>query len=195
MGRSASVERKTLETDVLVKLELDGTGKSEVNTGVGFLDHMLTLFAKHGLFDLKAQACGDLHVDAHHTVEDVGIALGEAIAKACGDKRGMVRYGSFLLPMDEVLVACAVDVGGRPYLGYSLEMPRGMLGSMDTELVEEFFRAVSNNARMNIHLRQLSGTNAHHIVEAAFKAFGKALDAATHLDPRISDVPSSKGVL
>jgi imidazoleglycerol-phosphate dehydratase len=195
MSRSATVERKTAETDVALKLDLDGSGKAAVSTGVGFLDHMLTLFAKHGLFDLSVEATGDLQVDAHHTVEDVGLALGSALAGALGDKRGIVRHGSIILPMDEALVACAIDLGGRPFLGYALEVPRCMLGAMDSELVEEFFRAVASAAAMSIHLRQLSGTNAHHIVEAAFKAFGRALDAATRLDPRVSDIPSTKGVL
>jgi len=195
MSRSATVERKTAETDVALKLDLDGSGKAAVSTGVGFLDHMLTLFAKHGLFDLSVEATGDLQVDAHHTVEDVGLALGSALAGALGDKRGIVRHGSIILPMDEALVACAIDLGGRPFLGYALEVPRCKLGAMDSELVEEFFRAVASAAAMSIHLRQLSGTNAHHIVEAAFKAFGRALDAATRLDPRVSDIPSTKGVL
>jgi len=195
MGRCAEVTRKTYETEVVVKLELDGTGTSEIATGIGFLDHMLSLFAKHGLMDLSIRAVGDLHVDAHHTVEDVGIALGSAVAQACGDKRGIRRYGSAAVPMDEALVMCAVDLGGRPYLSFGLELASQMIGTMDTELVEEFFRAVANNAGMNIHLFQMSGRNTHHIIEAAFKAFGRALDAAKQIDPRVADVPSTKGVL
>jgi len=195
MGRCAEVTRKTYETEVVVKLELDGTGTSEIATGIGFLDHMLSLFAKHGLMDLSIRAVGDLHVDAHHTVEDVGIALGSAVAQACGDKRGIRRYGSAAVPMDEALVMCAVDLGGRPYLSFGLELASQMIGTMDTELVEEFFRAVANNAGMNIHLVQMSGRNTHHIIEAAFKAFGRALDAAKQIDPRVADVPSTKGVL
>ncbi|MGQ9525014.1 MAG: imidazoleglycerol-phosphate dehydratase HisB [Armatimonadota bacterium] len=195
MARCAEVSRKTYETEVMVKLDLDGTGTSEVATGIGFLDHMLSLLAKHGLMNLSVRATGDLHVDAHHTVEDVGIALGSAIAQALGDKRGIARYGSAVVPMDEALVMCAADLGGRPYLSFSLELPSQTLGTMDSELVEEFFRAVANNAGMNIHLVQMAGRNTHHIVEAAFKAFGRALDAAVQIDPRVADVPSTKGVL
>jgi imidazoleglycerol-phosphate dehydratase len=195
MERVSQVERKTRETEVVVRLELDGSGQFEGATGIGFLDHMLELFAKHGLLNLSVRASGDLHVDAHHTVEDVGITLGEAIARACGDKKGMVRYGSAMIPMDEALVLCAVDLSGRPYLSYGLDLPDAPLGTMESALVEEFFRAVANNGLMTIHLHQFSGRNGHHIAEAAFKAFGRALDSATRMDPRITDVLSTKGML
>jgi imidazoleglycerol-phosphate dehydratase len=193
--RSAQIERVTGETRIHLSFHLDGTGRAKVTTGVGFFDHMLTLFARHGLFDLEVQAEGDLHIDAHHTIEDVGIVLGQAIKTACGDKKGITRYGYFILPMDEALVLCALDLSGRPYLGYDLQLRTPKLGDMETELVEEFFRAVSWSAGMNLHLRQLAGTNTHHVIESAFKAFGRALDMATRLDPRVEGVPSTKGVL
>lgn len=195
MARTATIERDTKETQIRLLLDLDGTGRASSNTGVGFLDHMLTLFAHHGRFDLDVQVTGDLHVDPHHTVEDVGIALGQAIRKAAGDKAGIVRYGSFWVPMDEALVLCALDLSGRPYLVMDLTLANPRLGEMDTELVEDFFQALANNAQMNLHIRQFSGRNTHHIVEAAFKAVARALDAATTHDPRIAGVPSTKGLL
>lgn len=193
--RTAEVKRKTAETSVHLRLNLDGTGKADVVTGVGFLDHMLTLFARHGMLDLFVRVEGDLHVDAHHTVEDTGLVLGEAIRQAVGDKRGIARYGSFLLPMEEALVACALDLSGRPCLGYQLPIPGDRLGEMPVELVEEFFKSVCNAGLLNLHLVQMAGANAHHIAEAAFKGFGRCLDQATRLDDRSRDVPSTKGVL
>lgn len=195
MARTATIERATKETQIRLHLDLDGTGLASINTGIGFLDHMLTLFAHHGRFDLEVHATGDLHVDPHHTVEDVGIALGQAITKALGDKAGLVRYGSFWVPMDEALVLCALDLSGRPYLVMELTLSNPRLGEMDTELVEDFFQALANNALMNLHIRQMAGRNTHHVVEAAFKAVARALDAATTLDPRIAGVPSTKGML
>jgi len=195
MSRTATIERKTKETQIRLHLDVDGKGRADVQTGVGFLDHMLTLFAHHGRFDLEVHCTGDLHVDPHHTVEDVGISLGQAIAKALGDKAGIVRYGHFLLPMDEALVLCALDLGGRPYLVLEATLTNPRLGEMDTELVQDFFQAVADNARMNLHIRQLSGRNTHHIVEAAFKAVARALDAAIAMDPRIEGVPSTKGTI
>jgi imidazoleglycerol-phosphate dehydratase len=195
MNRTATIERNTKETQIRLHLDVDGKGRADVETGVGFLDHMLTLFAHHGRFDLEVRATGDLSVDPHHTVEDVGIALGQAIANALGDKAGLVRYGHFLLPMDEALVLCALDLGGRPYLVLEATLTNPRLGEMDTELVQDFFQAVADNARMNLHIRQLSGRNTHHIVEAAFKAFARALDAATALDARMEGVPSTKGTV
>lgn len=195
MPRSATIERKTAETDIRLRFDVDGSGQAEIATGVGFLDHMLTLFARHGLFDLEVRAEGDLHVDQHHTVEDVGICLGTAIAQAVGDKRGIVRYGNFTVPMDEALVLASLDLSGRAYLACGLDVGHRKIGSFDAELVPEFFRAVASNALMTLHLRQLAGENGHHIVEAAFKAFGRALDAATRYDERVTGVPSTKGVL
>jgi imidazoleglycerol-phosphate dehydratase len=195
VSRTATIERNTKETRIRLTLDLDGAGNADIATGVGFLDHMLTLFAHHGRFDLDVKAEGDLHVDPHHTVEDVGIALGQAIARAVGDKAGIVRYGSFTLPMDEALVLCALDLSSRPWLVFDLTLENPRLGAMDTELVEDFFQAVATNAAMTLHLRQLSGRNTHHIVEAAFKAFARALDAALQTDSRVAGVPSTKGVL
>lgn len=195
MGREAEIERKTAETDISMALKLDGTGKSKVKTGVGFLDHMLTGFARHGYFDLEVKASGDLEVDAHHTVEDCGIVLGSAIARALGDKKGIRRYGSFILPMDEALVLCAVDLCGRPYFSMDASFQGDFVGDMDTQLVKEFFYAISYSGAMNLHIRVLSGENDHHVIEAMFKAFGKALDMATALEPRCMDVPSTKGTL
>jgi len=195
MARTATVERETKETRIRLHLDVDGTGLASVTTGIGFLDHMLTLFAHHGRFDLEVHATGDLNVDPHHTGEDVGIALGQAITKALGEKAGLVRYGSFWVPMDEALVMCALDLSGRPYLVLDVALANPRLGEMDSELVEDFFQAVANNALMNLHIRQVAGRNSHHIVEAAFKAFARALDAATILDPRIPGVPSTKGML
>ena len=195
MGRTGVVDRKTRETDISIALELDGTGKSEISTGIGFFDHMLEGFARHGFFDLQCKVNGDLQVDGHHTVEDTGIVLGQAIAKAIGDKKGICRYGSFLLPMDDALVLCAVDLCGRPYLNFDCTFPVERVGGLDTELVREFFYAVSYSAAMNLHLKLLDGSNGHHIIEAMFKAFGKALDQAVGMDSRIKDVLSTKGSL
>ena len=195
MARTATVNRKTNETDIFLELDLDGTGKSEVNTGIGFFDHMLTSFARHGFFDLKLTVKGDLYVDGHHTVEDTGIVLGQAIRNALGDKAGIQRYGSFLLPMDETLVLCAIDLSGRPYLNYQADMKAERVGYLDTELVHEFFYAVSYSAGMNLHLKQMDGDNSHHIIEAMFKAFAKALDEAVTVDQRIAGALSTKGTI
>ncbi len=195
-GRIATVSRKTKETDIELELNLDGTGCAEVDTGIGFFDHMLISFAKHGLFDLKLTVKGDLFVDSHHTIEDVGIVLGQAINKAVGDKVGINRYGSFMLPMDETLVLSAIDLAGRPYLVYDLELTTPQVGYMDTEMVKEFFYAVSYSGAMNLHIKQLSGSNNHHIIEAAFKAFAKALDMATLRNIRLEgQLLSTKGSL
>lgn len=195
MTRIAEINRKTRETDISVMLDLDGTGKSEISTGIGFFDHMLEGFSKHGFFDLKCKVDGDLHVDGHHTVEDAGIVLGQAIAKAVGDKKGICRYGSFILPMDDALALCAVDLCGRPYLNFDCTFPVERVGALDTELVREFFYAISYSAGMNLHIKMLDGHNAHHMIEAMFKAFAKALDAAVSYDSRITDVLSTKGSL
>ena len=195
MARSAEINRKTKETDISVTLCLDGKGDAAVDTGIGFLDHMLEGFSKHGFFDLKCNVRGDLHVDGHHTVEDTGIVLGQAIAQAVGDKKGICRYGSFILPMDDALALCAVDLCGRPYLNFDCTFHTERVGELDTELVREFFYAISYSAGMNLHIKMLDGTNAHHMIEAMFKAFAKALDQATGLDPRITDVLSTKGSL
>lgn len=195
MARTATVNRKTNETDIFLELDLDGTGKSEVNTGIGFFDHMLTSFARHGFFDLKLTVKGDLYVDGHHTVEDTGIVLGQAIRNALGDKAGIKRYGSFLLPMDETLVLCAIDLSGRPYMNYQADMKAERVGYLDTELVHEFFYAVSYSAGMNLHLKQMDGDNSHHIIEAMFKAFAKALDEAVTVDQRIAGALSTKGTI
>ena len=193
--RTATIDRKTAETDIQLALNLDGSGTADVQSGVGFLDHMLTLFAKHGLMDLTVRCRGDLHIDQHHTVEDIGICLGMAIAQAVGDKKGIVRYGTFTVPMDETLVMASLDLSGRAYLVCNLDVKNRKIGDFDAELATEFFRAVSDNARMNLHVHQFHGENAHHIVEAAFKAFARALDAATQTDPRVEGVPSTKNVL
>lgn len=195
MTRTATIERKTKETDIHVALTLDGTGESEVSTGIGFFDHMLEGFARHGFFNLSCHVEGDLHVDGHHTVEDTGIVLGQAIREAVGDKKGIRRYGYFVLPMDDALVLCAVDLCGRPYLNFDASFPTERVGGLDTELVREFFYAVSYSAGMNLHLKVMDGTNAHHMIEAMFKAFAKALDGATGMEPRVSDVLSTKGTL
>ena len=192
--RSAQIERKTAETDVRLTLSLDGAGRAQVDTGVGFLDHMLTLFAAHGRFDLSVTCEGDTQVDDHHSVEDIGICLGQAFQAALGDKRGITRYGSFLLPMDEALILSAVDISGRSCLCYELEIPTEKIGTFDTELVEEFFLGFVRNCPMSLHLRQLAGKNAHHIVEGAFKSVGRALKAAVALDGS-NEIPSTKGVL
>ncbi|MCR5215800.1 MAG: imidazoleglycerol-phosphate dehydratase HisB [Lachnospiraceae bacterium] len=193
--RIATVHRTTGETDIEITLNLDGKGQSDIDTGIGFFDHMLDAFARHGLFDLTVKCEGDLHVDCHHTIEDVGIVLGEAIKEAVGDKRGIKRYGSFLLPMDETLILAAVDLCGRPYLAFDANFTTDRVGYFDTEMVKEFFYAVSYAAMMNLHLKEMYGENNHHIIEAMFKGFAKALDQATSLDPRIEDVLSTKGVI
>ncbi|MBR4895566.1 MAG: imidazoleglycerol-phosphate dehydratase HisB [Clostridia bacterium] len=194
--RQATIARKTAETDIDLTLSLDGQGTSAVDTGVGFLDHMLTLFAKHGRFDLSVTCRGDTNVDDHHSVEDVGIALGEAFSAALGDKRGIRRYGDTALPMDEALILTAVDLSGRAYLGYALSVPTEKIGTFDTELVEEFFAAFVRSAACSLHVRQLAGTNAHHIVEGAFKSFARTMRTAVSLDPDAADeIPSTKGVL
>ena len=194
--RQATIARKTAETDIDLTLSLDGQGTSAVDTGVGFLDHMLTLFAKHGRFDLSVTCRGDTNVDDHHSVEDVGIALGEAFSAALGDKRGIRRYGDTALPMDEALILTAVDLSGRAYLGYALSVPTEKIGTFDTELVEEFFAAFVRSAACSLHVRQLAGTNAHHIVEGAFKSFARTMRTAVSLDPDAAvEIPSTKGVL
>ena len=193
--RTAHVTRVTKETDIDLTLNLDGSGKCMADTGIGFFDHMLDGFARHGLFDLQVKAKGDLHVDSHHTIEDTGIVLGSAIKEALGDKAGIRRYGSFLLPMDDALVMCAVDLSGRPYFSSNLQFAAPMVGTMQTEMVREFFYAVSYSAGMNLHFKQLDGINDHHVMEAAFKAFAKALDEASSFDPRIEGVWSTKGTL
>ncbi|MCI8461446.1 MAG: imidazoleglycerol-phosphate dehydratase HisB [Lachnospiraceae bacterium] len=193
--RISSVERSTRETHIAVTLNLDGSGVSDISTGMGFFDHMLEGFARHGLFDLSCRAEGDLHVDGHHTVEDTGIVIGQALAQALGDKKGIRRYGSAILPMDDALVLCAVDLGGRPWLNYDCSFPSGRVGDLDTELVREFFYGITCNAAINLHIRLLDGINTHHMIEAMFKAFAKALDTASSFDPRITDVLSTKGSL
>ena len=194
--RSAEIVRTTAETDISLKLSLDGTGKSIIDTGCGFLDHMLTLFAKHGRFDLNVACKGDTYVDDHHTVEDIGIALGQAFAIALGDKRGIVRYGSLILPMDESLILSAVDLSGRSYLGYELQIPTEKVGSFDTELVEEFWLAFTREAKCNLHIRLLAGKNSHHIIEGAFKSVARSLRQAVAIDPDFAnEIPSTKGVL
>ena len=195
-GRIAYIERKTNETDIKLELHIDGTGQTKIDTGIGFFDHMLNSFARHGFFDLKAIVKGDLYVDSHHTIEDTGIALGEAIKKAVGDKKGIKRYGQRLLPMDETLVMCAVDLSGRPYLCFDMDFTVDQVGYFDTEMVKEFFYAVSYSSGMNLHIKQINGSNNHHLIEAAFKAFAKAFDEATQIDPRMKDaVLSTKGTL
>lgn len=195
MNRTASCTRTTKETDIDLTLNLDGTGKTQIDTGVGFFDHMLDGFARHGLFDLTVKVIGDLDVDCHHTIEDTGIVLGQAILEAIGDKAGIRRYGHFMLPMDETLALCAVDLSGRPYLRFQSEFTAERIGDMDTEMIKEFFYAVSYSAMMNIHLRILDGENSHHIAETLFKSFGKALDMATLPEPRIQEAWTTKGSL
>ena len=195
MDRIVEKRRTTKETAIDVKLNLDGSGKSSISTGIGFFDHMLDGFTRHGLFDLSVSCDGDLNVDSHHTIEDCGIVLGSAIAEAVGDKKGIKRYGNFILPMDDALVLCAIDLSGRPYLNFDVNFTTERCGTMDTEMVREFFYAVSYTAMMNIHIKLLDGTNNHHICEAIFKAFAKALDMAVSYDPRITDVLSTKGAL
>ncbi len=194
-NRIAAVTRTTKETDISLTLNLDGSGQVQIDTGIGFFDHMLDGFARHGLFDLAVTVKGDLEVDTHHTVEDTGIVLGNAIRQAVGDKAGIVRYGFRILPMDDALVLCALDLCGRPYLAYDLKLNREKTGDLETEMVREFFYAVSYGAAMNLHIKQMDGNNTHHIIEGAFKAFGKALDEATRRDERILGVLSTKGSL
>ncbi len=196
MTRTAEITRKTAETDLLVHINLDGSGVTEVPTGIGFFDHMLDAFGRHGLFDLRIKAKGDLHVDGHHTVEDTGIALGQAIAKALGDRAGIRRYGDATVPLDESVVRSVIDVSGRPHLEYHIDIPKWQLiGDFDVFLTPEFFRALVVNAGLTAHMDLIRGENPHHIVEAAVKSFARALDAATTIDPRVSGVPSTKGVL
>ncbi len=196
MPRLATLTRTTSETAITLRLDLDGAGQSRIATGIGFLDHMLTAFARHALFDLEVDAKGDLHIDDHHTTEDVGIVLGQAIAQAVGDKRGIRRFGHAVVPMDEALVDAAVDLSGRPFLAWSVAFGPGKIGSMDTELFEEFFRALAMNALLSLHVTQRAGTNAHHVAEACFKATARALRDATEPDPRApAAIPSTKGSL
>ncbi|MCI9537600.1 MAG: imidazoleglycerol-phosphate dehydratase HisB [Eubacterium sp.] len=191
----AECRRCTKETDISVQLNLDGTGKFNIDTGIGFFDHMLEGFAKHGFFDLEIQVKGDVHVDAHHTVEDTGIVLGQAFARALGDKEGISRFGNFILPMDDALVLAALDISGRTYFAFEAELPAGKLGTMETETVREFFMGFASGLGMNLHIRQLAGINTHHIVEAMFKAVAKAMDLAVKKDERIEGVLSTKGTL
>ena len=193
--RKSQVNRKTKETEIKLTLNLDGQGITTINTGIGFFDHMLDGFARHGLFDLTMSVEGDLIVDTHHSIEDSGIVLGNAIKKAVGNKKGIRRYGSCILPMDETLVLCAIDLSGRPYFSFECDFPTEKVGYMDTEMVREFFYAVSYSAGMNLHMKLLSGSNSHHMAEGLFKAFGRALDDAVRIDPRITDVLSTKGSL
>lgn len=195
MERKVSIERKTLETQIELRLNLDGKGEHSIFTGIGFFDHMLIQVAKHGFMDLTLNAEGDIEVDYHHTVEDVGIALGKAIAMALGEKEGISRYGSVILPMEDALVLCAADFSGRPFLGFDAEFTAEKIGGLETEMIEEFFRAVCLHAGLNLHIKQLAGKNNHHIAEAIFKSFGKAVDIATKIDPRITGVLSTKGKL
>ncbi len=193
--RQAHIQRNTKETRIDLTLNLDGTGEASVSTGIGFFDHMLINFARHGLFDLTLSVEGDLEIDTHHTIEDTGIVLGKAIKEAVGEKKGIVRYGSMILPMDEALVLCALDLCGRPYLVYDLTLTREFVGDLETEMIREFFHAVAYGAEMNLHVKQISGINNHHIIEGTFKAFAKALDSAVQTDPRIHGVLSTKGSL
>ena len=192
--RCATINRKTNETDISITIDLDGSGKADIDTGIGFFDHMLNSFAKHGFFDLTVKCKGDLYVDSHHTIEDCGIVLGQAIKKALGDKAGIRRYSGFMMPMDEALIVAAVDLSGRPYLVYDLNLEVPVLGTFDTEMVKEFFYAVSYSAEKNINIKQITGSNTHHIIEAAFKGFANALSLAVELDPRLKGgVLSTKG--
>ncbi len=194
--RSGEISRVTKETDVFVQIDIDGSGKCDVSTGIGFLDHMIQQLSSHGLFDIKVSASGDTHIDDHHTNEDVGIAIGQALSKALGDRSGIKRFGHFLAPLDEALIQVVVDCSGRPHLSFDLDIPSQKVGTYDTELVKEFFAAVSSNSGLTLHIRQLAGTNTHHIVEASFKSFARALRMATEIDPRRSNqIPSSKGIL
>ena len=194
--RRSEINRKTAETDIALTLDLDGSGKSAIDTGCGFLDHMLTLFAKHGRFDLSVKCVGDVEVDYHHTAEDIGISLGQAFAEAVGDKKGIYRYGNMILPMDEALILSAVDISGRDYLGYDLRILTEKVGDFDTELVEEFWLGFVRNAGVTLHIKQFEGTNSHHIIEGAFKSVARSLRAAVAIDPTCADeIPSTKGVL
>ena len=194
--RTSEITRKTAETDIFLKLDIDGSGKSEIDTGCGFLDHMLTLFAKHGRFDLTVKCTGDTYVDDHHTVEDIGIALGTAFDEAVGDKKGIERYGSTILPMDESLILSAVDLSGRGCLEYNLDIPTQKVGTFDTELVWEFFIAFARNAKATLHIKKLDGSNSHHIIEGAFKSVARSLKEAVRIDSAFKDeIPSTKGVL
>jgi imidazoleglycerol-phosphate dehydratase len=196
MARTATLTRRTSETDISLTLDLDGTGQADIATGIGFLDHMLTALTRHGLFDLTVRAKGDLHIDFHHTTEDVGIVLGRAVAQALGDKRGITRFGHALVPMDEALAEAVVDISGRPFLVWHVGFKRPKIGEMDTELFEEFFRALATNAAMTLHVKRRAGHNAHHVAEACFKATARALRAAVAIDPRAADaIPSTKGAL
>lgn len=194
--RISEINRKTAETEIKLRLNLDGRGESAVDTGCGFMDHMLTLFARHGRFDLAADCKGDTRVDYHHTAEDLGIVLGKAFAQALGDMRGICRYGSVILPMDETLMVCAADISGRDFLGFQVEVPAAKVGDFDTELVKEFFLAFVRNANLTLHFKELAGENTHHIIEAMFKAFGRTMAQAVKIDERFQDeIPSTKGVL
>lgn len=195
MSRTAQIERITNETRIKLSLLVDGTGEARICTSVPFLDHMLNLFARHGLFNLEVEACGDIDIDFHHTVEDIGIVLGEAFKQALGDKKGIRRYGQASVPMDETLASVVVDISGRPYLVYHVNLPKVKLGEFDVELAREFFQAFTNHCGLNLHINVMYGDNVHHIIEACFKAFARAMDTATQLDPRVKDVLSTKGVL
>ncbi|MBO4396886.1 MAG: imidazoleglycerol-phosphate dehydratase HisB [Eubacterium sp.] len=195
MSRKLGLERDTNETSIALELDIDGSGNYDIDTGIGFFNHMLEGFARHGLFDLVLRVKGDIEVDAHHTVEDTGIALGAAFAEALGEKEGIARFGTFILPMDDALVLASLDFSGRPYLAFEADLTAPLLGTMETETVREFFAGFVNGAAINLHIRQIAGENTHHIVEAMFKAFAKALDLATRIDPRIEGVLSTKGVL
>jgi len=195
MSRSAEIERVTKETRIRLGLEVDGSGQATICTSVPFLDHMLNLFARHGLFDLEIEACGDIDIDFHHTVEDIGIVLGEAFKQALGDKRGIRRYGQATVPMDETLASVAADISGRPYLVYNVRLPKVKIGDFDVELAREFFQAFVNHCGLNLHINVMYGDNVHHIIEACFKAVARAMDAATQHDPRVQGVMSTKGVL
>jgi len=194
--RSGEISRVTKETEVFVQIDIDGSGQCDVSTGIGFLDHMIQQLSSHGLFDIKVSASGDTHIDDHHTNEDVGIAIGQALSKALGDRAGIKRFGHFLAPLDEALIQVVVDCSGRPHLSFDLDIPSQKVGNYDTELVKEFFAAIASNSGLTLHIRQLAGDNTHHIVEATFKSFARALRMATEIDPRrSSQIPSSKGVL
>ncbi|HEY3847463.1 MAG TPA: imidazoleglycerol-phosphate dehydratase HisB [Acetobacteraceae bacterium] len=196
MARTATLSRRTSETDISLTLDLDGSGQADIATGIGFLDHMLTALTRHGLFDLTVRAKGDLHIDFHHTTEDVGIVLGRAVAQALGDKRGITRFGHALVPMDEALAESVIDISGRPFLVWNVGFERPKIGEMDTELFEEFFRALATNAAITLHVTRRAGHNAHHVAEACFKATARALRAAVAIDPRAADaIPSTKGAL
>jgi len=195
MSRTATIERITNETRIKLSLTVDGSGEAKICTSVPFLDHMLNLFARHGLFNLEVEACGDIDIDFHHTVEDIGIVLGEAFKQALGDKKGIRRYGQASIPMDETLASVAVDISGRPYLVYHVNLPKVKIGEFDVELAREFFQAFANHCGLNLHINVMYGDNVHHIIEACFKAFARAMDAASQMDPRVKDVMSTKGVL